>query len=216
MSDPKTEKLFRKAVSAVKAKKGRGLVFGSSRPKMQGPWNTYYEVGPIENVQSMRSFFNTKKEAVAKAGALSLSTKGYVTVERNGIEVESCYDGQLVPKRSSRKRRTLGYQPYRSELANLVDSLGWGPTLAPVGAARAKQILAAAHLPNVKLPRPGQEILVDKYKDSDPWSREPVISLYLENNAGHYRLKVLGGQIDDYLEPKQVSSLIRERMTTSA
>jgi len=39
MSDPKTEKLFRKAVSAVKAKKGRGLVFGNSIPNDHADMN---------------------------------------------------------------------------------------------------------------------------------------------------------------------------------
>lgn len=109
MSDPKTEKLFRKAVSAVKAKKGRGLVFGTNKPKMQGPWSTYYETGPIENVQIMRAYFNTKKEAVARACSLSLSTKGYVTVNRDGREVESCYDGHLVSPQATKAKKGRGH-----------------------------------------------------------------------------------------------------------
>jgi len=36
MSDPKTEKLFRKAISAVKARKGRSLVFGARTPITPG------------------------------------------------------------------------------------------------------------------------------------------------------------------------------------
>lgn len=303
MSDKKTEKLFQKAVSAVRAKKGRGLVFGNSIPtdhpgmdkdafikmilanvktnkwlsghftvdghvigvKAYGLWvqrlvrpdlsSAYHDSGMfIKTQKALREWLNKsltqlgigeKSTALGypkphrwKVGdvvgfkgtgntAVIKSIEGERIIFDNG-EGTSVHSSYLVKRKNTgkavnrdvfaagRKRRALGYQPYRGELAHLVDSLRWGPTLAPVGAARAKQILSAALIPNAKLPRPGQEILIDKYKDaSNPWSGINV-SLYLENNAGQYLMKVLGGQIDDYLEPKQVSPLIRERMTASA
>lgn len=107
MSDPKTEKLFRKAVSAVKAKKGRGLVFGASTRNMtridRQPPTEY----PLAVARSMAKELSSGEDEGWTYTAVSSgkSGKAYVEVrDEKGVFLSHWSE----PKSSAKKGRVLG------------------------------------------------------------------------------------------------------------
>jgi hypothetical protein len=202
MSDKKTEKLFRKAVSAVKAKKGRGLVFGNKLPRDA---SSKWKVG--DTVEFIGS---NNTDTITRIADNRIFLKG-----GESLPVDS---GYIKKKRKLPKAYGMTHHQsphgYRGELYNLIKSLKWDNNKfpeAPVGAVKAKQILAAAYMRDSnRLPRPGYEVLIDEYRDN----KNPIYginaSLRLSNKGGRYRVSV-HGDLEDYFEPLQESLLLQTR-----
>jgi hypothetical protein len=61
-------------------------------------FRTYYNTGSVRKGtdRAQTTFHRSKRAAMKEACRLSKFTKGYVTVDRNGIEVGSCFRGKPV------------------------------------------------------------------------------------------------------------------------